>query len=384
MKSVRSLLPLGLTLGALSLPGMAFAHNNAPTTLGSHNYAVTVLQSDLKHLGFNPGTVDGIVGQTTYTALKTFEVKAGLPVSATLNSQVTAALQKSLNNQFTPISGAIGTESLTIGNVGPAVTILQGDLIQLGYNPGPVTGVFMYQTGKALMQFQQKEGLPITEVLDTATFAKLKEVLLASGASSATTINSSTNTSPSSTLKSTKIQANPPETTNSQTKNMIVSTPNKSPNLAKTSQNSTSGSTTSQSSSSTAKTSMGYTTVGAVPQNLQVGQTINGHKIIKVLHVIATAYGPSAKDNYPYGPTDYFGQPLQPGMIAVDPSVIPLKSKMYIAGYSSPNLPSGGFQGQAMDEGGAIKGNHIDIYINQPDSIVSNFGIQNVTVYVLQ
>lgn len=110
---------------------------------------------------------------------------------------------------------------------------------------------------------------------------------------------------------------------------------------------------------------------------------IAGHRVVAVYHMRATAYGPSLRDNYPYGPVDAFGQPLKPGMVAVDPSVIPLRSLVYVTGYTDPNLPAGGFLGQAMDTGGAIKGNRIDIFMNADAQTVSNFGIEPVTVYVL-
>ncbi len=97
----------------------------------------------------------------------------------------------------------------------------------------------------------------------------------------------------------------------------------------------------------------------------------------------ATAYGPSLQDNYPYGPVDAFGQPLKPGMVAVDPSLIPLKSYVYVKGYTDTHLPSGGFLGRAMDTGGAIKGHRVDIFMNANSQTVSNFGIEPVTVYVL-
>ncbi len=97
----------------------------------------------------------------------------------------------------------------------------------------------------------------------------------------------------------------------------------------------------------------------------------------------ATAYAPTAQDNYPYGAVDFYGRPLTTGDIAVDPSVIPLKSCLRITGYHSPYLPAGGFIGEADDEGGAIKGKHVDIFINASESQVSDFGIQSVQVTVL-
>lgn len=59
--------------------------------------------------------------------------------------------------------------------------------------------------------------------------------------------------------------------------------------------------------------------------------------------------------------------------IAVDPSVIPLGSKVYVEGYGLAI---------ASDTGGAIKGNKIDIYMNSLSDCIA-FGKQTVTVSVL-
>lgn len=112
-------------------------------------------------------------------------------------------------------------------------------------------------------------------------------------------------------------------------------------------------------------------------------KTIDGRPILHVYHMMATAYGPSLQDNYPYGATDAFGKPLRAGMVAVDPRVIPLKSTVYVTGYHDGALPQGGFVGQAMDTGGAIKGARIDIFLNAGSTVVSNFGVEPVTVDVL-
>ncbi|MGC8487147.1 MAG: NlpC/P60 family protein [Clostridia bacterium] len=103
----------------------------------------------------------------------------------------------------------------------------------------------------------------------------------------------------------------------------------------------------------------------------------------QTLSVEATAYAPTAQDNYPYGPVDLYGRPLTAGDIAVDPTVFPLKSCLYVTGYQSPYLPAGGFIGEADDEGGAIQGKHIDIFINASESQVNSFGIQTVQVTLL-
>lgn len=111
--------------------------------------------------------------------------------------------------------------------------------------------------------------------------------------------------------------------------------------------------------------------------------TIDGRPVLKAFHMVATSYGPSLADNYPYGPQDYFGQPLQNGMIAVDPRVIPLHTVLYVTGYHDNYLPTGGFLGQAMDTGGAIQGDRVDLFINASPTTIGDFGVQQVTVYQL-
>ena len=58
--------------------------------------------------------------------------------------------------------------------------------------------------------------------------------------------------------------------------------------------------------------------------------------------------------------------------IAVDPSIIPLGSLLYVDGYG---------YAIAADTGGAIQGNIIDLYLNSYDECM-NWGRQNVSVYL--
>ncbi|WP_113745329.1 3D domain-containing protein [Bacillus cereus] len=60
-------------------------------------------------------------------------------------------------------------------------------------------------------------------------------------------------------------------------------------------------------------------------------------------------------------------------VIAVDPSVIPLGSNVYVEGYGAA---------AARDTGGAIKGNKIDVFIASKQA-VWNWGVRTVKVYVL-
>ncbi len=60
-------------------------------------------------------------------------------------------------------------------------------------------------------------------------------------------------------------------------------------------------------------------------------------------------------------------------VIAVDPSVIPLGSKVYVEGYGVAT---------AADTGGAIKGNKIDVFVAKK-SDANNWGVRTVNVKVL-
>jgi 3D (Asp-Asp-Asp) domain-containing protein len=84
----------------------------------------------------------------------------------------------------------------------------------------------------------------------------------------------------------------------------------------------------------------------------------------------ATAYIPS--DGGGSGITAT-GMVAQHGVIAVDPNVIPLGSRVFIPGYG---------MAVAADTGGAIRGNRIDLCMNTYREAI-NFGRGVVEVYIL-
>ncbi|NJJ37581.1 3D domain-containing protein [Paenibacillus apii] len=104
----------------------------------------------------------------------------------------------------------------------------------------------------------------------------------------------------------------------------------------------------------------------------------------KTLQVKATAYSSAASENGKWGAVDYFGNPLKLGTIAVDPDVIPLGTKVLVTGYSHPGLPKEAFVATASDKGSAIQGKRIDIFIPGSQSFVSEFGFQDVRLYVIK
>lgn len=94
----------------------------------------------------------------------------------------------------------------------------------------------------------------------------------------------------------------------------------------------------------------------------------------KVLNMTATAYAPGAADNGRWGNQTYVGTTVQKGVVAVDPRIIPMGTKLWVEGYG---------YAVAEDQGSAIKGNRIDLAFNDYKT-AQNYGIQNVKVYVLK
>ena len=98
---------------------------------------------------------------------------------------------------------------------------------------------------------------------------------------------------------------------------------------------------------------------------------IHGHAYTKSIKAKVTAYTPYDAGCNGITAT---GTTAKKGVIAVDPSVIPLGTRVYIPGYGVA---------VAQDTGGAIKGNRIDVcYATKAEAF--GWGVRNVPVYILQ
>ncbi len=86
--------------------------------------------------------------------------------------------------------------------------------------------------------------------------------------------------------------------------------------------------------------------------------------------VIATAY---TRYDEGCGEYTYRGSYLRRGLVAVDPNIIPLGTRLYVPGYGDA---------LADDIGGAIQGNRIDLAMDTLDEAF-DYGRREVTVYVL-
>ncbi len=94
----------------------------------------------------------------------------------------------------------------------------------------------------------------------------------------------------------------------------------------------------------------------------------------KKLDCVATAYSCDGKPGITYS-----GTPARIGAIAVDPSVIPLGTRMYVVTNDGEYIYG---ICTAEDTGGSIKGNKVDLYFDTTDECWI-FGVRDCTVYIL-
>ncbi|HYE80683.1 MAG TPA: 3D domain-containing protein [Clostridia bacterium] len=101
-------------------------------------------------------------------------------------------------------------------------------------------------------------------------------------------------------------------------------------------------------------------------------------RFVRALKMTATAYDATFEScgkhpDHPYYGITYSGLKVRPGIVAVDPKVVPLGTHLYVEGYG---------EALAADIGGAIKGNRIDLYYESPKD-VARYGKRTVKVYIL-
>lgn len=101
-------------------------------------------------------------------------------------------------------------------------------------------------------------------------------------------------------------------------------------------------------------------------------------RFVKAMEMTATAYDATfastgKNPGHPHYGITRSGLKVRPGIVAVDPKVIPLGTWLYVEGYG---------EALAADTGGAIKGNRIDLYYESPKD-VAKYGKRKVKVYIL-
>ena len=102
----------------------------------------------------------------------------------------------------------------------------------------------------------------------------------------------------------------------------------------------------------------------------------DGLSVARTLNVYATWYSPASTGRSPADPAygiTATGVPVVRGIVAVDPSVIPLGTRLYVPGYG---------YAVAGDTGGGIRGNVIDL--GYPDGVSVDWISHWVDIYILE
>jgi peptidoglycan hydrolase-like protein with peptidoglycan-binding domain len=144
---------------------------------GSLGADVADVQRMLRALAHYDGPIDGIFGQATTAAVRSFQDAKGLHIDGIVGPRTRGEIA-SLHTAAT--SGAVLTADgslLRRGVNGTTVRALQAILNMLGYNSGPVDGLFGSRTNAAVLIFQQSQNLTADGIVGIQSRAALSQEL---------------------------------------------------------------------------------------------------------------------------------------------------------------------------------------------------------------
>ena len=118
---------------------------------------------------------------------------------------------------------------------------------------------------------------------------------------------------------------------------------------------------------------------GSQASSQSTQDTINGYSYSKKIRMTATAYSTSPAENGGWS-VSAMGNALRHGIVAVDPSIIPLGSTVYVEAADGSWVYG---MASAEDTGTSIKGNRIDLCYEGSPAEVNMLGIRDCIVYVL-
>jgi murein DD-endopeptidase MepM/ murein hydrolase activator NlpD len=133
---------------------------------------VAALQVALRAAGTDPGTVDGVTGPRTRTAIRAFQARRHLAVDGVAGPRTRAALGRRWTRD-------LGARALSVGARGSDVAALQFLLQARGFGPGTVDGDFGPGTIAAVRRYQQSARLGVDGVAGGRTVGALRTRLVA-------------------------------------------------------------------------------------------------------------------------------------------------------------------------------------------------------------
>lgn len=134
--------------------------------IGDSGSEVSSIQRKLKKMGYLDGSVDGIYGGDTASAVKAFQDDEGLSTTGMVDGDTLARITSEYAAQS-------GETVLSPGDSGKKVIRLQNKLLLHGYNPGSVDGVYGEGTAEAVRRLQAEENLARTGIADDDVWDRL-------------------------------------------------------------------------------------------------------------------------------------------------------------------------------------------------------------------
>ncbi|MFB4259596.1 peptidoglycan binding domain-containing protein [Niallia circulans] len=336
-----------------SAPTMANAMSDRTLSQGDSGEQVEQLQLLLTDNGvFDKEDINGTFGNSTTSAIKEFQASEDLLVDGIAGLQTLGALH-----------------ALEHGDEGKLVEELQEQLLNLNYYKGEVDGLFGSLTERAVENFQSDNGIEVDGIAGPATYSKLYYNQKSASAEPIKVEEKQAEPTQQSEEASEEPKANQNQEQPATVEEEPVEEPQAEPQ-AKAEPEAQQESKKEEPAEESAPAKSEQPAEEA-PKPAEDSKTTEG---TATYQMEATAY--SADCNGCSGVTatgiDLKANPNQK-VIAVDPNVIPLGSRVYVEGYG---------EAIAGDTGGAISGNKIDVFVpSQSDAI--NFGRKTVKVTVL-
>ncbi|MBM7841026.1 3D (Asp-Asp-Asp) domain-containing protein/lysozyme family protein [Alkalihalobacillus xiaoxiensis] len=346
MKMQAVIFSLGFFLTVLLfLPTYVQAESFDKLHKGDTGEKVEWLQSELVERGYlAEADVTDVFDESTQTAVSEFQQNLGLHVDGVAGKQTLGAIKV-----------------LREGSEGPLVEELQKRLADLNYYSDSIDGKYGPLTKAAVLKFQTQNGLMVDGIAGPQTHKYLYyngtvQSKQAKQTTQAPAEQKQASANQANASEKPKQSSEPKQSSDQQNQSSESKQANESKSSSETKAEDKSASSNSSSEASSSASSTESKPAG------------------KTMQMEATAY--TAYCNGCSGVTrtgiDLRANPNQK-VVAVDPNVIPLGTRVYVEGYG---------EAIAGDTGGAIKGNKIDLYVQTKDEALT-FGRQQVQVTIL-
>lgn len=155
----------------VSKPSTTPSNDKVLAQKGNRSDLVKEIQNNLNYLGYSAGGADGIFGNNTVNAVKSFQKANGLSQTGIVYESTRSLILNKVNDKKsnTTASKVIAQS----GSKGQVVKNIQTALNKLGYNSGTADGIFGKNTINAVKAFQKAKGLTQTGIVDQVTYKAL-------------------------------------------------------------------------------------------------------------------------------------------------------------------------------------------------------------------